>query len=101
MLLQSDVPVPLPLYDLPAWSKFCKTLLLVEKARSQQLQPHVYNSGTFTLSNLGMFGVDRFDAILPPGQGAIMAVGASKPTSIADKDGYFSVKSQMLVSFSC
>lgn len=71
---------------------------LVEKARSKQLQPHEYNSGTFTLSNLGMFGVDRFDAILPPGQGAIMAVGASKPTAVADKDGYFSVKSQMLVN---
>ncbi|XWS23253.1 hypothetical protein CRYUN_Cryun29cG0105600 [Craigia yunnanensis] len=41
---------------------------LVEKARAKQLQPHEYNSGTFTLSNLGMFGVDRFDAILPPGQ---------------------------------
>ncbi|KAL5096133.1 hypothetical protein RYX36_000460 [Vicia faba] len=41
---------------------------LVAKARSKQLQPHEYNSGTFTLSNLGMFGVDRFDAILPPGQ---------------------------------
>ena len=68
---------------------------LVEKARAKQLQPQEYNSGThivrfvsisentygcvatklhnlyvgtFTLSNLGMFGVDRFDAILPPGQ---------------------------------
>ncbi|PON48623.1 Lipoamide Acyltransferase [Parasponia andersonii] len=71
---------------------------LVEKARSKQLQPHEYNSGTFTLSNLGMFGVDRFDAILPPGQGAIMAVGASKPTIIADADGFFSVKSKMLVN---
>ncbi|KAJ0677899.1 putative dihydrolipoyllysine-residue acetyltransferase [Helianthus annuus] len=73
---------------------------LVEKAQSKQLQPHEYNSGTFTLSNLGMFGVDRFDAILPSGQacGAIMAVGASKPTPVADKDGYFNVKSQMLVS---
>ncbi|KAI3817183.1 hypothetical protein L1987_10972 [Smallanthus sonchifolius] len=71
---------------------------LVEKARSKQLQPHEYNSGTFTLSNLGMFGVDRFDAILPPGQGAIMAVGASKPTPVADKDGYFSVKNKMLVN---
>ncbi|XP_044488786.1 dihydrolipoyllysine-residue acetyltransferase component 4 of pyruvate dehydrogenase complex, chloroplastic isoform X2 [Mangifera indica] len=69
---------------------------LVEKARAKQLQPHEYNSGTFTLSNLGMFGVDRFDAILPPGQGAIMAVGASKPTVVADKDGFFSVKSKML-----
>ncbi|KAJ4821872.1 Lta2p [Turnera subulata] len=71
---------------------------LVEKARAKQLQPQEYNSGTFTLSNLGMFGVDRFDAILPPGQGAIMAVGASKPTVVADADGYFSVKSKMLVN---
>uniref|UniRef100_A0A2P2LTW1 Dihydrolipoamide acetyltransferase component of pyruvate dehydrogenase complex n=1 Tax=Rhizophora mucronata TaxID=61149 RepID=A0A2P2LTW1_RHIMU len=71
---------------------------LVEKARAKQLQPHDYNSGTFTLSNLGMFGVDRFDAILPPGQGAIMAVGASKPTVVADADGFFSVKSKMLVN---
>ncbi|KAF7827830.1 Dihydrolipoyllysine-residue acetyltransferase component 4 of pyruvate dehydrogenase complex, chloroplastic [Senna tora] len=71
---------------------------LVEKARAKQLQPHEYNSGTFTLSNLGMFGVDRFDAILPPGQGAIMAVGASKPTALADKDGFFSVKNKMLVN---
>lgn len=71
---------------------------LVEKARAKTLQPHEYNSGTFTLSNLGMFGVDRFDAILPPGQGAIMAVGASKPTVVADKDGFFSVKNKMLVN---
>ncbi|KAJ9140725.1 hypothetical protein P3X46_031335 [Hevea brasiliensis] len=71
---------------------------LVEKARAKQLQPHEYNSGTFTLSNLGMFGVDRFDAILPPGQGAIMAVGASKPTVVADADGFFCVKSKMLVN---
>ncbi|TKY50820.1 Dihydrolipoyllysine-residue acetyltransferase component [Spatholobus suberectus] len=71
---------------------------LVDKARAKQLQPHEYNSGTFTLSNLGMFGVDRFDAILPPGQGAIMAVGASKPTVLADADGFFSVKNKMLVN---
>ncbi|XP_023914907.1 dihydrolipoyllysine-residue acetyltransferase component 4 of pyruvate dehydrogenase complex, chloroplastic isoform X1 [Quercus suber] len=71
---------------------------LLKKARAKQLQPNEYNSGTFTLSNLGMFGVDRFDAILPPGQGAIMAVGASKPTVVADEDGYFSVKTKMLVN---
>ncbi|KAF3324200.1 Dihydrolipoyllysine-residue acetyltransferase component 4 of pyruvate dehydrogenase [Carex littledalei] len=71
---------------------------LVKKARAKQLSPNEYNSGTFTLSNLGMFGVDRFDAILPPGQGAIMAVGASKPTVSADKDGFFSVKNKMLVN---
>ncbi|CAN6478773.1 unnamed protein product [Victoria cruziana] len=71
---------------------------LVDKARAKQLQPHEYNSGTFTLSNLGMFGVDRFDAILPPGQGAIMAVGASKPNVVARGDGFFSVKNKMLVN---
>ncbi|PKA46956.1 Dihydrolipoyllysine-residue acetyltransferase component 3 [Apostasia shenzhenica] len=71
---------------------------LVERARAKQLQPQEYNSGTFTLSNLGMFGVDRFDAILPPGTGAIMAVGASHPTLVATKDGRIGVKSQMQVN---
>uniref|UniRef100_A0A1D1Z8C3 Dihydrolipoamide acetyltransferase component of pyruvate dehydrogenase complex n=1 Tax=Anthurium amnicola TaxID=1678845 RepID=A0A1D1Z8C3_9ARAE len=71
---------------------------LVDKARAKQLQPHEYSTGTFTLSNLGMFGVDRFDAILPPGTGAIMAVGASQPTVVATKDGRIGVKSQMQVN---
>ncbi|MCO5603278.1 hypothetical protein L7F22_057427 [Adiantum nelumboides] len=71
---------------------------LVDKARAKQLQPHEYTTGTFTLSNLGMFGVDRFDAILPPGTGAIMAVGASQPTVVATSDGLFGVKSQMQVN---
>uniref|UniRef100_A0A5B7AKN6 Dihydrolipoamide acetyltransferase component of pyruvate dehydrogenase complex n=1 Tax=Davidia involucrata TaxID=16924 RepID=A0A5B7AKN6_DAVIN len=70
---------------------------LVDKARAKQLQPHEYNTGTFTLSNLGMFGVDHFDAILPPGTGAIMAVGASQPT-VATKDGRIGMKSQMQVN---
>ncbi|KAH0452141.1 hypothetical protein IEQ34_019440 [Dendrobium chrysotoxum] len=71
---------------------------LVDKARAKQLQPLEYNSGTFTLSNLGMFGVDRFDAILPPGTGAIMAVGAAQPTVVATKDGRIGVKNQMQVN---
>ncbi|KAF8726341.1 hypothetical protein HU200_019803 [Digitaria exilis] len=88
---------------------------LVDKARAKQLQPHEYNSegrkwcfgysvvnlkmkGTFTLSNLGMFGVDRFDAILPPGTGAIMAVGASEPTVVGTKDGRIGIKNQMQVN---
>ncbi|XP_042493037.1 dihydrolipoyllysine-residue acetyltransferase component 5 of pyruvate dehydrogenase complex, chloroplastic [Macadamia integrifolia] len=71
---------------------------LVDKARAKLLQPHEYNTGTFTLSNLGMFGVDRFDAILPPGTGAIMAVGASEPTVVATKDGRIGMQSQMQVN---
>ncbi|ASC69618.1 Dihydrolipoyllysine-residue acetyltransferase component of pyruvate dehydrogenase complex [Halomicronema hongdechloris C2206] len=74
---------------------------LVARARSKQLQPEEYNSGTFTLSNLGMFGVDRFDAILPPGQGAILAIGASQPTVVANDDGMLGVKRQMQVNITC
>jgi len=71
---------------------------LVERARAKQLQPEEYNSGTFTISNLGMFGVDRFDAILPPGTGAILAVGSSRPQVVATKDGAIKVSSQMQVN---
>ena len=71
---------------------------LVKRSRSKQLQPEEYSTGTFTLSNLGMFGVDRFDAILPPGTGAILAVAASRPAVVAGKDGSISVKRQMQVN---
>jgi pyruvate dehydrogenase E2 component (dihydrolipoamide acetyltransferase) len=74
---------------------------LVNRSRAKQLQPEEYNSGNFTLSNLGMFGVDRFDAILPPGQGAILAIGASRPQVVATDDGLFGVKRQMQVNITC
>jgi len=74
---------------------------LVARSRSKQLQPDEYNSGTFTISNLGMYGVDRFDAILPPGQGAILAIGASRPQLVASDDGSFAVKHQMQVNLTC
>ena len=74
---------------------------LVARARSKQLQPEEYSTGTFTLSNLGMFGVDRFDAILPPGTGAILAVAASRPTVVASKDGSMRVANQMQVNLTC
>ncbi len=74
---------------------------LVSRARSKQLKPEEYSTGTFTLSNLGMFGVDRFDAILPPGTGAILAVAASRPTVVAGKDGSIAVKRQMQVNLTC
>jgi pyruvate dehydrogenase E2 component (dihydrolipoamide acetyltransferase) len=74
---------------------------LVARARSKQLQPDEYSTGTFTLSNLGMFGVDRFDAILPPGTGAILAVAGSRPTVVAGKDGSMRVANQMQVNLTC
>ncbi|MBE9240375.1 dihydrolipoamide acetyltransferase family protein [Synechocystis salina] len=74
---------------------------LVDRARAKQLQPEEYSSGTFTISNLGMFGVDRFDAILPPGQGGILAVGASRPQVVANEEGLIGTKRQMGVNVTC
>lgn len=71
---------------------------LVNRARAKQLQPDEYSTGTFTLSNLGMFGVERFDAILPPGQGSILAIGSSRPQVVASDDGLFGIKKQMVVN---
>jgi pyruvate dehydrogenase E2 component (dihydrolipoamide acetyltransferase) len=85
--------------DLYSLSRTWKDL--VDRARAKQLQPDEYSTGTFTLSNLGMFGVDRFDAILPPGQGAILAIGAARPQVVATKDGMIGVKSQMQVNITC
>jgi len=82
--------------DIYSLSRTWKSL--VEKAKAKQLQPEEYNSGTFTLSNLGMFGVDTFDAILPPGQGSILAIGASRPQVIATGEGLFGVRQQMQVN---
>ncbi|MEH2399826.1 dihydrolipoamide acetyltransferase family protein [Nostoc sp.] len=82
--------------DIYSLSRTWKSL--VDRARAKQLQPQEYNSGTFTLSNLGMFGVDKFDAILPPGQGSILAIGASRPQVVATADGLFGVRQQMQVN---
>jgi pyruvate dehydrogenase E2 component (dihydrolipoamide acetyltransferase) len=85
--------------DLYSMSRSWKDL--VDRSRAKQLQPDEYTTGTFTLSNLGMFGVDRFDAILPPGQGSILAIGASRPQVVATKDGMLGVKQQMQVNITC
>lgn len=74
---------------------------LVERSRTKQLQPDEYSTGSFTLSNLGMFGVDRFDAILPPGQGSILAIGASRPQVVAMEEGLMGVRRQMQVNITC
>ncbi|GAP98456.1 dihydrolipoamide acetyltransferase family protein [Leptolyngbya sp. NIES-2104] len=85
--------------DLYSLSRSWKDL--VDRARSKQLQPDEYSSGTFTLSNLGMFGVDTFDAILPPGQGSILAIGASRANVVATDDGMLGVRRQMQVNITC
>ena len=72
--------------------------LAAAKAREGKLQPHEFQGGTFSISNLGMFGVSSFVSILPPGQGAIMAVAASTPTAVLQKNGMIGMVKQMTVT---
>lgn len=74
---------------------------LVGKAKEKKLSPAEYSSGTFTISNLGMFGVQQFDAILPPGTGSILAIAASTPKVVQQKNGHFGVQKSMTVTITC
>lgn len=60
---------------------------LAQKARKGQLAPHEYTDGTFTISNLGMYGIEEFTAIINPPQAAILAIGAAFPTPVVADDG--------------
>jgi pyruvate dehydrogenase E2 component (dihydrolipoamide acetyltransferase) len=71
---------------------------LVVKAKEGRLSPPEYNSGTFLISNLGMMGVSQFDALLPVGMGAIMAVGSTTPTVVVQKNGFMGVQKLMTVT---
>lgn len=74
---------------------------LVEKAKSNQLTPKDYTGGTFVISNLGMFGVLQFDAVLPKGLGSILAVSSSKSQVVQLKNGHFGVQKVMSVTITC
>ena len=60
---------------------------LAQKAREGKLEPHEYTGGTFTISNLGMYGIEEFTAIINPPQAAILAIGAALPTPTVADDG--------------
>ncbi|HSQ14408.1 MAG TPA: dihydrolipoamide acetyltransferase family protein, partial [Candidatus Deferrimicrobium sp.] len=72
---------------------------LVAKAQTKKLFPLDYESGTFTVSNLGMLGVDSFIAIINPPQCAILALGRVAPRVVAD-DAMFAIKSLMTATLS-
>jgi pyruvate dehydrogenase E2 component (dihydrolipoamide acetyltransferase) len=67
---------------------------LADKAKAGKLQPHEYQGGTASLSNLGMFGIKQFDAVINPPQAMIMAVGAGEQRPYV-VDGALSVASVM------
>jgi pyruvate dehydrogenase E2 component (dihydrolipoamide acetyltransferase) len=72
---------------------------LVEAARTNKLKPDDFSGGTFSVSNLGMFGVDEFTAIINPPESAILAVGAIVPTPVVH-EGQVTVRDQMKVTLS-
>ena len=72
---------------------------LAGKAREGKLMPEEYQGGTFSISNMGMFGVDNFNAIVNPPQAAILAVGAGKQQAVV-KDGALSIATVMTLTLS-
>jgi pyruvate dehydrogenase E2 component (dihydrolipoamide acetyltransferase) len=73
---------------------------LVSRARGGKLRPEDIRHGTFTISNLGMFGVDAFQAVINPPQAAILAVGRIAPRVVA-VEGKPAVRPTMVLSLSC
>jgi len=73
---------------------------LAARARDRKLAPHEYVGGTFAVSNLGMFGIDNFDAVINPPHGAILAVGAGVKKPVVGEDGELAVATVMSVTLS-
>jgi len=73
---------------------------LATRARSRKLAPHEYVGGSFAISNLGMFGIDNFDAVINPPHGAILAVGAGVKKPVVGKDGELTVATVMSMTLS-
>jgi pyruvate dehydrogenase E2 component (dihydrolipoamide acetyltransferase) len=73
---------------------------LATRARDRKLAPHEYAGGSFAISNLGMFGIDNFDAIINPPHAAILAVGAGVKKPIVGADGELTVGTVMSTTLS-
>ncbi len=73
---------------------------LAARARNRKLAPHEYQGGSFAISNLGMFGIDNFDAIINPPHAAILAVGAGVKKPVVKADGSVGVATVMSVTLS-
>ena len=73
---------------------------LAARARDRKLAPHEYQGGSFAISNLGMFGIDNFDAVINPPHGAILAVGAGSKKPVVGADGELAIATVMSVTLS-
>jgi pyruvate dehydrogenase E2 component (dihydrolipoamide acetyltransferase) len=74
---------------------------LYDKAKNKKIQPAEFTGNTFTISNLGMMGIDEFTAIINPPDACILAVGNTIPTPIVNEGGAVVVKNIMKLSLSC
>ncbi len=73
---------------------------LAERARAKKLKPQEFEGGSFAISNLGMFGIKDFTAVINPPQAAILAVGASEARAVV-RDGKIEAANIMTVTLSC
>ncbi|MCH2163109.1 MAG: pyruvate dehydrogenase complex dihydrolipoamide acetyltransferase [Marinovum sp.] len=73
---------------------------LASRARDRKLAPHEYQGGSFAISNLGMFGIENFDAVINPPHGAILAVGAGVKKPVVHENGALGVATVMSVTMS-
>ena len=87
--------------DVKSLSNLSKEMKeLAEKARSKKLMPNEYQGGSFSISNLGMFGVDNFDAVINPPHGAILAVGRGVKKPIVNENETITVANVMSLTLS-
>jgi pyruvate dehydrogenase E2 component (dihydrolipoamide acetyltransferase) len=73
---------------------------LATRAKSRKLAPHEYQGGSFAISNLGMMGIENFDAVINPPHGSILAVGAGVKKPVVQKDGTIGVATMMSMTLS-
>ncbi|WP_295537522.1 pyruvate dehydrogenase complex dihydrolipoamide acetyltransferase [uncultured Thioclava sp.] len=73
---------------------------LAKRARDRKLAPHEYQGGSFAISNLGMMGIENFDAVINPPHGAILAVGAGIKTPVVNDAGEIEVATVMSMTLS-
>jgi len=73
---------------------------LAGRARQGKLTPDEYQGGSISISNLGMFGIKQFDAVINPPQGAILAVGAGEQRPVV-KNGELAIATVMTCTLSC
>ena len=73
---------------------------LAARARAKKLKPEEMQDGTFSISNLGMFGIDQFSAVINPPEGAILAVGTVREEPVV-KDGALAIGKKLSMTLSC